>query len=142
MQQSDSFLNVLIVGGRANHFTIQLQSSLLQLKEITTNIAEALKWPEVKSPTIRQLCAALFQGEYYRAEIISLNNAGLLIFSLFSRFQMMSSNSTATLYFSKIIVFQLQPYTFLTMAATQFHVIYAKCRSNCIKFRRLPFYVV
>lgn len=67
----------LITAGSPDNFYIQLESSFSQLDELEVLLEPASSWPKLEQVVVGQLCAALFDGSFYRAKILSLSDNGM-----------------------------------------------------------------
>ncbi|XP_037035912.1 maternal protein tudor-like [Bradysia coprophila] len=68
-----------IVDGSASKFYIQMESDSSKLDEMLAALENACTWPALGELVVGQMCAALFEGGYYRAKILSLGEGGALV---------------------------------------------------------------
>lgn len=66
-----------IVDGSPERFFVQLDSSASELDELWVSLEAAPTWPVLQEIAVGQTCAALFEGNYYRATILSLSDDGM-----------------------------------------------------------------
>ncbi len=65
--------------GTPGLFYIQLERDASQLDDMLVSLQDASTWPILKEIIDGKLCAAFFEGDYYRARIASLSDDGLFI---------------------------------------------------------------
>lgn len=76
--QSETIMAFISEGTSPHRFYIQLESSTSELDRLCNLMESAAEWPQLEKITVGELCAALFDGSYYRAKILSLNDEGTL----------------------------------------------------------------
>lgn len=72
----DTF-KALITVGSPNIFYIQLESSFGELDQLEVFLEPASSWPMLKEVMVGQICAALYDGSFYRAKVLSLCDDGM-----------------------------------------------------------------
>ncbi|KAG4076949.1 hypothetical protein HA402_015936 [Bradysia odoriphaga] len=68
-----------IVDGSASKFYIQMESDNSKLDEMWAALENASTWSALGEVVVGQMCAALFEGSYYRAKVLSLGEGGALV---------------------------------------------------------------
>ncbi|KAJ6642393.1 Maternal protein tudor [Pseudolycoriella hygida] len=61
-----------IVGGSPKEFYIQLESDLKVLDRLWEDMQNAFEWPILEKVEVGDECAALFDGNYYRAKVLAV----------------------------------------------------------------------
>ncbi|XP_037035914.1 maternal protein tudor-like isoform X2 [Bradysia coprophila] len=68
-----------IILGSPSEFYIQIESDSSKLDEMWYALEHAYSWPALGEVVVGQMCAALFDGNFYRAKILSLGRGGALV---------------------------------------------------------------
>ncbi|KAG4076937.1 hypothetical protein HA402_015924 [Bradysia odoriphaga] len=76
--RSEMFKAFIVLGSPAK-FYIQMENDSSKLDEMWYALENAYSWPSLKEVVVGQMCAALFDGSFYRAKILSTGIGGALV---------------------------------------------------------------